>query len=59
VLFAAVIVCEVLINLNKYRSVTEAMMNNDVRLVSRVQYTAIETIKNREIEGYEQNEVSF
>jgi hypothetical protein len=56
ILLAAVLVCKVS---NKDRSVTEAMTNNDVDLVSRAQYIAIQTIKNREIEGYGQHEVSF
>ena len=43
----------------KDRSVTEAMTNYDVGLVSRAQYTAIQTIKNYKIEGYRQDEVRF
>ena len=43
----------------KDRSVTEAMTNNDVGQVSRAQYIAIQTIKNRKKEGYRQDEVSF
>ena len=43
----------------KDRSVTEAMTNYDVGLVSRAQYIAIQTIKNCKIEGYRQDEVSF
>ena len=43
----------------KDRSVTEAMTNNDIGLVSRAQYIAIQMIKNRKIEGYRQDEVSF
>ena len=38
---------------------TEAMTNNDIHLVSRAQYIVIQTIKNRETEGYKQREVSF
>ena len=44
---------------NKDRSVTEAMTNYDLGLVSRAQYIAIQTIKNYKIEGYRQDEVSF
>jgi hypothetical protein len=56
VFLAAVVVYKVS---NRDRSVTEAMTNNDVHLVSRAQYIVIQTIKNREIEGYKQREVSF
>jgi homoserine kinase len=56
ILLAAVLVCKVS---NKDRSVTEAMTKDDVDLVSRAQYIAIQTIKNRETEGYGQHEVSF
>ena len=44
---------------NEDRSVTEAMTKDDVDQVSRAQYIAIQTIKNRETEGYGQREVSF
>ena len=35
------------------------MTNDDIDLISRAQYIAIQTIKNREIKGYGQHEVSF
>ena len=38
-------------------SVIEAMTNYDVGPVSRAQYVAIQTIKNRKIEGYREDEV--
>ena len=53
---AAVLVCKAS---KKDRFVIEAMMNDDVGLVSRAQYIAIQTMKNRKIEGYGHNEVSF
>ena len=43
----------------KDHSVTEAMTNDDVGLVSRAQYRAIQAIRNREIEGYRQDEVGL
>ena len=52
---AAVLVCKAS---KKDRFVIEAMMSDDVGLVSRAQYIAIQT-KNRKIEGYGHNEVSF
>ena len=36
----------------KDRSLTEAMTNDDVELISHAPYIAIQVIKNREIEGY-------
>jgi hypothetical protein len=53
VLLAAVLACKAP---KKDRSVTEATTNDDVE---RAQYIAIQTIKNRQIEGYGQHEVSF
>ena len=50
---AAVLVCK---PSKKDHSVIEAMMHDDVDLASRAQYTAIQTIKIREIEGHK---VSF
>ena len=56
ILLAAVLVCKAP---NKDRSITEGMTTDDVDLVSRAPYIAIQTIKNREIEGCGQHEVSF
>ena len=49
ILLAAVLACKAS---KKDRSVTEAMTRDDVELVSRAQYIAIQMVKNREIEGY-------
>ena len=38
---------------------TEEMMHYDVDLATRAQYTAIQMIKNPEIEGRGQRKVSF
>ena len=43
----------------KDRSITEAMTHDDIDLASCTQYTAIQMIKNPEIEGYEQRKESF
>ena len=51
ILLAAVLACKAS---RKDRSITEAMMRDDIDLASRAQYTAIQTIKNPEIEGYRQ-----
>ena len=45
--------------MKKDRSITEAMMNDDIVKISCAQYIAIYVIKNRKIEGYRQDEVSF
>ncbi len=55
-ILAAVLACKAS---KQDRSVTEAMTNDDVDLASRAQYTIIQMIKNREIEGYGQHKVSF
>ena len=55
-LLAVVLVCKAS---NKDLSVTEAMTNYDIGLVSCAQYIAIQTIINHQIEGYRQDEVSF
>ena len=55
ILLAAVLVCKA----PKDRSITVGMTTDDVDRVSRAQYIAIQTIKNRELEGYGQHEVSF
>ena len=56
VILAAVLACKAS---KKDRSITEAMMRDDIDLASRAQYTAIQTIKSPEIEGYGQRKVSF
>ena len=55
-LLAAVLVCKAS---NKHHSATEGMTNDDVGLVSRALYIAIQAIKNCKIEGYGRVEVSF
>jgi hypothetical protein len=61
VLLAAVLACIISAKESlskKDRSVTEAMTSDDVKLVSCAQYIAVQMVKNREIEGYGQHEVS-
>ena len=53
ILLAAVLVCKA------PKKDREGMTTDDVDRVSRAQYIAIQTIKNRELEGYGQHEVSF
>ena len=58
ILLAVVLACKAS---KKDRSVTEAMTSDDIwnLYVSCSQYIAIQTVKNREIEGYGKYEASF